>query len=326
MRPSEAAYAAYDDLRAWPVPVPGADILDGRPVRSSGTAALGNLLVYGPLKNLGHEPHPRCLYDGWGGVGPDLFRFYRLDRHQSKAVVRLHRGLAPTFACSRTARSSSTASARRPPASRVKIADNGEVLVRGAMVLGEYTSGPMPPPSRLARRLFPYRRRWRVFDADGHPEDHRPRQGCRPSRKWRNVCAELHREQAQFFSHIKEAVCFGHDQRDHGRVHQHRSHGGRQLGRAAQSGLFWLYRPAGTDEVYSLIKDCVEKVNAELATEGELSHSQIQRFWCRTGGARPGRRRADPHAQVRAPVSSPRSTRRCSTLYSDKTVGTSKPR
>jgi long-chain acyl-CoA synthetase len=30
--------------------------------------------------------------------------------------------------------------------------------------------------------------------------------------------------------------------------------------------------------VYALIKDCVEKVNAELATEGELSHSQISRF------------------------------------------------
>ena len=34
---------------------------------------------------------------------------------------------------------------------------------------------------------------------------------------------------------------------------------------------------AGKDEVYALIKDCVEKVNAERH-EGELSHSQIQRF------------------------------------------------
>ena len=35
---------------------------------------------------------------------------------------------------------------------------------------------------------------------------------------------------------------------------------------------------AGKDEVYALIKECVEAVNAELATEGELSHSQIARF------------------------------------------------
>jgi long-chain acyl-CoA synthetase len=30
--------------------------------------------------------------------------------------------------------------------------------------------------------------------------------------------------------------------------------------------------------VYELIRDCVEKANAELATEGELSNSQIARF------------------------------------------------
>jgi long-chain acyl-CoA synthetase len=35
---------------------------------------------------------------------------------------------------------------------------------------------------------------------------------------------------------------------------------------------------AGKPEVYELIRDCVEKSNAELATEGELSHSQIARF------------------------------------------------
>ena len=35
---------------------------------------------------------------------------------------------------------------------------------------------------------------------------------------------------------------------------------------------------AGKDEVVALIRECVEKVNAELATEGELASSQIERF------------------------------------------------
>ena len=35
---------------------------------------------------------------------------------------------------------------------------------------------------------------------------------------------------------------------------------------------------AGKDEVYQLIADCVEQVNADLATDPKLSASQISRF------------------------------------------------
>jgi long-chain acyl-CoA synthetase len=31
-------------------------------------------------------------------------------------------------------------------------------------------------------------------------------------------------------------------------------------------------------EVYGLIRECIEKVNAELAGEGDLAHSQVHRF------------------------------------------------
>jgi long-chain acyl-CoA synthetase len=35
---------------------------------------------------------------------------------------------------------------------------------------------------------------------------------------------------------------------------------------------------AGRDEVYELVRECVEKVNADLAAEPELGGSQIHRF------------------------------------------------
>jgi long-chain acyl-CoA synthetase len=35
---------------------------------------------------------------------------------------------------------------------------------------------------------------------------------------------------------------------------------------------------AAKPEVYELVRECVEKVNAELANEGSLSDSQVQRF------------------------------------------------
>jgi long-chain acyl-CoA synthetase len=82
----------------------------------------------------------------------------------------------------------------------------------------------------------------------------------------------------KFFPHIKEAVVFGADRAmvcafvniDVGSV------GNWAERRAlAYSGYTDL---AGKPEVYELIRECVEKVNAELATEGDLSASQIHRF------------------------------------------------
>src|SRR5207244_5961958 len=35
---------------------------------------------------------------------------------------------------------------------------------------------------------------------------------------------------------------------------------------------------AAKPEVYELVRECVEKVNAELANEGSLSDSQVRRF------------------------------------------------
>ncbi len=82
----------------------------------------------------------------------------------------------------------------------------------------------------------------------------------------------------KFFPHIKEAVAFGADRDmvcafvniDVGSV------GNWAERRAlAYSGYTDL---AGKPEVYELIRECVEKVNAELATEGDLAASQIHRF------------------------------------------------
>jgi long-chain acyl-CoA synthetase len=82
----------------------------------------------------------------------------------------------------------------------------------------------------------------------------------------------------KFFSHIKEAVAFG-DRRetvcafiniDMGSVGNWAERRG-----IAYSGYTDL---AAKPEVYQLIKECVEKVNAELANEGALADSQIHRF------------------------------------------------
>jgi len=82
----------------------------------------------------------------------------------------------------------------------------------------------------------------------------------------------------KFFPHIKEAVAFGAGREkvcafiniDVGSVGNWAERRG-----LPYSGYTDL---AGKPEVYALVKECVEKVNAELAGEGELAASQIHRF------------------------------------------------
>ena len=82
----------------------------------------------------------------------------------------------------------------------------------------------------------------------------------------------------KFFPHIKEAVAFGADRDqvcafiniDVGSVGNWAERRG-----LPYSGYTDL---AGKPEVYALIRECVEKVNAELAAEPGLSGSQVRRF------------------------------------------------
>jgi len=57
----------------------GPDILDGKPVGAWDRLqyALGNLLVYGPLRNVLGMSRIRVAYTAGAAIGPDLFRFYR---------------------------------------------------------------------------------------------------------------------------------------------------------------------------------------------------------------------------------------------------------
>jgi ABC-type nitrate/sulfonate/bicarbonate transport system ATPase subunit len=82
----------------------------------------------------------------------------------------------------------------------------------------------------------------------------------------------------KFFPYIKEAVAFGH-QRD--RVCAFVNMDMEAVGNWAEKrGLPYAgyVDLASRDEVYDLVRDCVERVNADLAADPELAGSQIHRF------------------------------------------------
>src|SRR5438046_941730 len=75
----------------------GPDILDGKPVGAWDRLqyALGNLLVYGPLRNVLGMSRIRVAYTAGAAIGPDLFRFYRSIGVNLKQLY----GSAETCAC-----------------------------------------------------------------------------------------------------------------------------------------------------------------------------------------------------------------------------------
>jgi long-chain acyl-CoA synthetase len=82
----------------------------------------------------------------------------------------------------------------------------------------------------------------------------------------------------KFFPYIQEAVCFGQD-RDRAcafiNIDPDAVGNWAEKRNMPYSGYTDL---ASRDEVYALVRECVERVNADLAAEPELANSQIHRF------------------------------------------------
>ncbi len=257
----------------------GANILDGNEVSAGDKLmyALGNLFVYGPLKNTLGMSRIRVAYTAGAAIGPDLFRFYR------SIGINLKQLYGQTETCAyvtlqpdRQIKFDSVGKAA--PSVEVKLAENGEVLVRGPMVLKEYYKRPDATAESIDKEGYFHTGDAGVFDTEGHLKIIDRAKDVGRLASGAMFAPNYIENKLKFFPHIKEAVCFGHDKDN---VMAFINIDLTAVGNWAErrnlvySGYIDL---AGKAEVYDLIRDCVEKANAELATEGELSHSQIARF------------------------------------------------
>jgi long-chain acyl-CoA synthetase len=257
----------------------GADILDRHPVGllDRFNYALGNLLVYGPLKNVLGLSRVRVAYTAGAAIGPDLFRFYRSIGVNLKQLYGSTETCA--YVCLQPDGNIKFDSVGLPaPGVEVKIADDGEVLVRSAAMLKEYYKRPDATAEVIDRDRYFHTGDAGIFDSEGHLKiiDRAADVGKMVSG---DIFAPNYIEnKLKFFPFIKEAVAFGH-QRDKvcafinidmeavGNWSERRG--------IAYSGYTDL---AAKEETYSLILECVEKVNADLATEAMMSGTQIHRF------------------------------------------------
>ena len=180
----------------------GAEILDGKSgagVLDRLQYAIGNLLVYGPLRNVLGMSRIRVAYTAGAAIGPDLFRFYRsiginLKQLYGSTETCAYVCLQPdggvhfdTVGEAAPGVELSVADERRSAGARP---DAAEGILQASRCDGRVDR---------RRRLLPHRRR-RLRRRGRAAEDHRPRERRRQARDRRDVRAQLHREQAQVLS------------------------------------------------------------------------------------------------------------------------------
>jgi long-chain acyl-CoA synthetase len=257
----------------------GAEILNGDavPVADRVQYWLGNLLVYGPLRNVLGMSRIRIAYTAGAAIGPDLFRFYR------SIGINLKQLYGSTETCAYTCLQPDggvkfdTVGVPAPNV-EVKIGDSGEVLVRGPMLLKEYYKRPDATAESIDAQGYFRTGDAGFFDAGGQLKIIDRAKDVGKLFNGSMFAPNYIENKLKFFPHIKEAVAFGNGRDnvcafiniDLGSVGNWAERRG-----LAYSGYTDL---AQQPEVYALIRECVEEANAELAGEGDLAASQIHRF------------------------------------------------
>ncbi len=257
----------------------GAEMLDGKEVGMADRLryAIGNVLIYGPLRNVLGLSRIRVAYTAGAAIGPDLFRFYRSIGINLKQLYGSTETCA--YVCLQPDGGVKLDTVGKPaPGVEVRIAENGEVLVRGPMLLKEYYKRPDDTAESIDGQGYFHTGDAGFFDDDGHLKIIDRAKDVGKLAHGGMFAPNYIENKLKFFPHIKEAVAFG-DQRDRvcafinidiGSVGNWAERRG-----IAYSGYTDLAQKA---EVYKLIRECVEQVNAELAHDHTLSGSQVHRF------------------------------------------------
>jgi long-chain acyl-CoA synthetase len=257
----------------------GPEILDGKPIGFVDRVqyALGDALVYGPLRNVLGMSRIRVAYTAGAAIGPDLFRFYR------SIGVNLKQLYGSTETCAyvclqpdRGVKFDSVGQAA--PGVEIRIADNGEVLVRGPMLLKEYYKRPDATAESIDAEGFFHTGDAGFFEETGQLKIIDRAKDVGKLTSGAMFAPNYIENKLKFFPHIREAVAWGHERDyvcafvclDMGSVGNWAERRG-----IPYSGYVDL---AAKPEVYGLIRECIEKMNAELASEGALADSQIRRF------------------------------------------------
>ncbi len=257
----------------------GSEIMDGKraPMLDRVLYAIGNLFVFAPLRNNLGMSRIQCAYTGGAAIGPDLYRFYRSIGINLKQLYGQTETLA--YVCKQPNGEARLDTVGSPmPGVDIKVADKGEILVKSPGLLKEYYKNPEATQESLTEDGYFRTGDAGFVDQDGHLKIIDRAKDVGALTDGTMFAPQFLENKLKFFPFIKEAVCFG-DKRDN--VTAFINIEMEAVGNWAERqglGYSGYVDLAGKTEVYDLLADCIEQVNADLAAEDSLSGSQIKRF------------------------------------------------
>lgn len=238
---------------------------------------IGNLMVYGPLRNALGMSRVRVAYTAGEAIGPDLFVFYRSIGINLKQLY----GSTETsvFVCVQAdgqVRSDTVG----PPVKgvEIRIAENGEVQVKSPGLFTGYYRNPKDTAESYTEDGWYHTGDAGYLDVDGQLKIIDRAKDVGKLADGSLFAPKYVENKLKFFQFIKEVVAFGNNMPE---VCAFINIDLEAVGNwAERQGLPYAgYTDlAGKPEVYALIRDCVEQVNADLATDVKLGGSQVARF------------------------------------------------
>jgi long-chain acyl-CoA synthetase len=239
--------------------------------------ALGDLLVYAPLRNSLGMSRVRVAYTAGEAIGPDLFTFYRSLGINLKQLY----GSTETsvFVCVQE-NGGVKADTVGPPVKgvEIKLTDAGEILIRSPGLFREYYKAPEATQEAKDGDGWFHTGDAGYFDQGGHLKIIDRAKDVGKLSDGTLFAPKYIENKLKFFPTIKEAVAFG-DQR--AMVTAFVNIDMEAVGSWAErhnlpyAGYTDL---AAKPEVLALVREAVGKVNADLASDPTLANAQIHRF------------------------------------------------
>jgi long-chain acyl-CoA synthetase len=238
---------------------------------------LGDLLIYGPLRNALGLSRVRVAYTAGEAIGPDLFSFFRAIGVNLKQLY----GSTETavFVCLQPDHEVRADTVGVPiEGVEIQVAEGGEIWVRSPGLLSGYYKNPEATAEVLTAEGW-YRTGDAGFlDAGGHLKIIDRAKDVGRLVDGSLFAPKYVENKLKFFPYVKEAVAFG-DGRE--QVCAMLNIDLEAVGNwAERRGLPYAgyVDLAGKPEVLELMRGCVEQVNADLAADPMLAACQVARF------------------------------------------------
>jgi len=257
----------------------GPNILDRQrlPPLDRALYRIGEVLVYGPLKNTLGFSRIRIAYTAGEAIGPDLFTFYRSLGINLKQLYGMTE--SSVFLCIQRDGEAKPDTVGAPIKDvEIRIAEDGEVLFKSPGAFQCYYKNPEATAAAKRPDGWVHTGDSGFFDTDGQLKILDRARDVGRLQGGALFAPKFIENKLKFFPYIKEAVAFGDgrpfvaafvniDLEAVGDWAERRN-----LAYASYQEL------AAEEAVYDLVQGCIERVNRDLAAEPALAPSQIHRF------------------------------------------------